>query len=106
MARKSRRRQEKTKSEGCKERIKELIYFFNILEIYWNFENIHILNSVNARTSEMSCKVPEPSVTSSIRRGGVEKENRYIIEQLPNKESSFEESVESVESFVIARNAL
>ena len=30
----------------------------------------------------------------------------YIIEKLPNKESSFEESVESVEIFVIARNAL
>ena len=27
------------------------------------FKNIHILNLVNARTSEMSWKVPEPSVT-------------------------------------------
>ena len=61
---------------------------------------------MNARTSEMSWKVPEPSVTSSIRRGGVKKLNTYIIEKLPNKESSFEESVESVEIFVIARNAL
>ena len=53
----------------------------------------------------MSWKVPEPSVTSSKEEGKI---HIYIIEQLPSKESSFEESVESVESvesFVIARNA-
>ena len=46
---------------------------------------------------------PGPPFPPDHRQTG---ERGAIIEKLPNKESSFEESVESVEIFVIARNAL